>query len=238
VLAAGLLASTAVPAAAQGTRGDPLESINRAIFRFNDVLDVYLLEPIATGYDFVVPDPAQRSVDRFFTNLRFPIVFVNSLLQGKPVGASNAFGRFTINTLLGAGGLLDPATSVGIPAEEEDFGQTLGRWGLGPGAYLVLPLLGPSSIRDGVGLAVDAPLRVWPYFLDAEIVWSAYALQAVNTRSLFLDEVEMAKRDSLDYYAAIRDAYLQHRAALVDDRRSSPDEAEPSDEDLYYPDVE
>jgi phospholipid-binding lipoprotein MlaA len=217
--------------------GDPLEPLNRAIFKFNDTLDVYLLEPLARGWNFIVPPAAQDNLDNFFTNLRFPVIFANSVLQAKPTRAGIALGRFTINTAFGVGGLFDPAAAAGLEPFEEDFGQTLGRWGVGPGPYLVLPLLGPSNPRDALGLIADAPMRVWPYFVDQEVVWISTGVYVVNTRSLFLDFIEETKRDSLDYYAAVRDAYLQRRRALIEDRRPD-DEQEPAEDDLYFPDFE
>jgi phospholipid-binding lipoprotein MlaA len=141
-------------------------------------------------------------------------------------------------------GLFDPAEAAGLEHVDEDFGQTLGRWGVGGGAYLVLPLLGPSNVRDGVGLAVDSVTRVWPYFVDREIVWAVTGIYVVNTRALYLDFVRDAKRDSLDYYSAVRDAYLQRRADLIADRlgsdndRDADDADQEEEDDLYYPDTE
>jgi phospholipid-binding lipoprotein MlaA len=241
-IAAGALAlSLATPAlaSAAGAPGDPLEPMNRAIFKFNDTLDVWILEPVAKGWNFVVPGRLQEGLDNFFENLRFPVVFVNSVLQAKPTAAGTALGRFTINTVFGLAGLFDPAQSAGLDPVDEDFGQTLGRWGVGGGPYLVLPLLGPSNIRDGLGLGVDAATRVWPYLVDREVVWAVTGINVINTRSLYLDVVRDAKRDSLDYYSAVRDAYLQRRADLIADRRSGDNGEEPEDDDdddLYYPD--
>jgi phospholipid-binding lipoprotein MlaA len=237
-LALALLSADSVPARAERVPGDPLEPVNRAIFKFNDTLDVWVLEPVAKGWNFIVPGGMQQSLDNFFENLRFPVVFVNSVLQAKPAAAGTALGRFTINTLFGVVGLFDPAQAAGLQRVDEDFGQTLGRWGLGGGPYLVLPLLGPSNVRDGVGLGVDAVTRVWPYFVEPEVVWAVTGINVVNTRSLYLDVVRDAKRDSLDYYSAVRDAYLQRRADLIADRLTGDNGEEPEtgdDDDLYYP---
>ena len=253
-LAGALCLALALPSAARAEHapGDPLEPVNRAIFKFNDTLDVWILEPVAKGWNFIVPSGLQDGLDNFFENLRFPIVFLNSVLQAKPTSAGIALGRFSINTVFGVAGLFDPAEAAGLERVDEDFGQTLGRWGLGGGPYLVLPLLGPSNIRDGVGLAVDSATRVWPYFVDTEVVWTVTGINVVNTRSLYLDLVRDAKRDSLDYYSAVRDAYLQRRNDLIADRLGGdnqkeggddddlyyPDDGSKEDDDLYYPDVE
>jgi len=219
------------PALADGVPGDPWEGFNRAIFKFNDTLDVWILEPVAKGWDFVVPDPAQRGLDRFFDNLRFPIVFVNSVLQANPTRAGIALGRFSINTTLGMAGFFDPAAHAGLTPIDEDFGQTLGRWGVGGGPYLVLPFFGPSNPRDGVGMAVDSAMRVWPWFVDREISFGVTALNLVNTRSLWIDLIADAKEESLDYYAAVRDAYLQRRRSLIENR----DTGNENDDSLYFP---
>jgi len=242
-LFASVLAVTlsVAPARAENAPGDPIEGFNRAIFKFNDKLDVWFLEPVAKGWDFILPDRVQRSVDKFFWNLRFPIDFANSVLQAKPKRAGIVLGRFTINTTVGLAGFFDPARKIGLDPAHEDFGQTLGYWGVGGGPYLVLPLLGPSNIRDGLSLPVDSATAVWPWFVEWYVSLSVRAVDVVNTRSLYLDIVRDLKRDSLDYYAAVRDAYLQRRADLIADRLGGENEEKPGtpDEDeLYYPDDE
>jgi phospholipid-binding lipoprotein MlaA len=221
------------PAAAVDVDHDPWQRMNRGVFWFNDKLDVYFFKPVATAWDFVLPDVAQESIDRFFTNLRFPVDFVNNVLQGKPGDAGVTVGRFVINTTVGVGGLFDWATGWGVPAHPEDFGQTLGVWGVGNGPYLVLPVLGPSTVRDGVGLLVDAPTRVWPWFAPIYLSWSATGLQGVNTRSLLLEEIEAIKASALDYYVSVRNGYLQHRAAEVADRLDEGANSDEEPEDLY-----
>lgn len=219
---------------------DPLEKLNRPIFKFNDALDRWVLEPIATGYDKVMPDRAQTWVNNFFTNLRFPIVFANCLLQGKLEESGKSFGRFIVNSTIGVAGFGDPATRFNIDKPNEDFGQTLGKWGLQPGAYLVVPFLGPSDIRDVFGLGVDGPAHVWPFFVDAWVTSTVTGLDAINTRSLYLEEVRDARSRSLDYYTFVRDAYLQRRQSLVDDKVGNATKDKPSslDDDLYFPDPE
>jgi phospholipid-binding lipoprotein MlaA len=215
---------------------DPWMGFNRKIFWFNDQLDNYVLAPVATGWHTVTPQPMQDGISNFFSNLRFPVNLVNNLLQGKPIAGAKAIGRFTINTVLGAGGFLDPASEIGLGPQEEDFGQTLGVWGVPPGPYLVLPLLGPSNMRDAPALAVDAAASITPFFIDGWILFGARVVDVVNTRAQFLKAVEDAKAASLDYYTFVRNAYLQRRDALIHDRaeRRSPEEI-PSyeNEELY-----
>ena len=196
---------------------DPLERVNRGIFWFNDQADVYVLEPAARGWDRILPDRVQNSIANFFLNVRFPVHLANNLLQGKVDGAATATARFAVNTTVGVLGLFDPATDWGLEDQPEDFGQTLGWWGTPPGPYLVLPLLGPSNVRDGVGLVADTIFSIAPFFLDRYVLLGANALNTVNIRSLFLDEVRGAKEAALDYYVFVRHAYAQRRVALIHD---------------------
>jgi phospholipid-binding lipoprotein MlaA len=207
---------------------DPLEPFNRKVFWFNDKLDTYVLKPVATGYDRVVPHVVQRSVRNFFDNLRFPVFALNDLLQAKPKAAARDVGRFAVNTTVGVAGFFDPASRFGLERHWEDFGQTLGVWGLGPGPYLVLPILGPSSPRDTTGLVVDYFFSVVPLFVPAEYLWSARVVDTVNSRSLALGTVEEARAAALDFYSSVRSAYFEHRRAQVNDGA----EGAPS-EDLY-----
>ncbi|HEY5657089.1 MAG TPA: VacJ family lipoprotein [Myxococcota bacterium] len=216
---------------------DPFERANRGIFQFNETLDAWLMEPVATGWDFVVPDRVQLCVANFFTHLTLPVRFANDVLQLKPLQAFDDTGRFVVNTLVGVGGLFDPATRAGIPRHDEDFGQTLGRWGVPAGPYLVLPLLGPSNPRDTVGLAVDSMGAIQTFFLSLPILASAAVVNAVNDRSLTLETVRAERESALDFYAAVRTGYSQFREGRVRDRAIKPKPA-PADEDLYYLDDE
>jgi len=215
---------------------DPWIGFNRKIFWFNDELDTHVLAPVATGWDTVAPKPVQRSLSNFFGNLRFPVDLLNNLLQGKGISAAKTVGRFTVNTVLGAGGFLDPASEIGLGPEQEDFGQTLGVWGVPPGPYLVLPVLGPSSARDAPALAVDSAAAITPFFIDGWILVGARVVDVINARAQFLKAVQEDKAASLDYYVFVRNAYLQRREALVQDRakRLTPEET-PSyeNEELY-----
>jgi phospholipid-binding lipoprotein MlaA len=217
-----------------GPEHDPWEPFNRAMFTFNDKLDRWVLEPVAKGYDVVMPAPLEQCIRNFFWNLRVPIQGVNDLLQGKPVHGVEDVGRFAVNTTVGLAGFLDPATYFGLERHDEDFGQTLGVWGVPNGPYLVLPLLGASTVRDSGGLAVDAALTPTWYFVDAAITVGSRVVETVNTRALVLEDVKHAREASFDFYSFVRNAYLQRRAALVrDDLERTPGEANDS---LYYPD--
>ena len=215
---------------------DPWMGFNRKIFWFNDQLDTHVLAPVATGWHTVAPQPMQNGISNFFSNLRFPVNLFNDLLQGKPIDGAKAVGRFTVNTILGFGGFLDPASELGLKSHDEDFGQTLGVWGVPPGPYLVLPVLGASSARDAPALAVDSAAAITPFFIDGWILVGARVVDVINTRAQFLKAVEEAKAASLDYYTFVRNAYLQRRQALIQDRTEhvSP-EGTPSyeNEELY-----
>jgi len=218
-----------------GTERDPLECVNRKIFWFNDKVDVYVLAPVARGWEKVSPHCVRTSVSNFFGNLRFPIVTVNDLLQGKVKDGASDVGRFGVNTTVGVLGLFDPASGWGLVKHDEDFGQTLGVWGVPPGAYLVLPLLGPSDPRDAAGFAVDYALSVTPFFIDEAILWGAQVADTVNARSFVLKQVEDAKASAFDYYVFVRNAYLQRRRALVRDLAETSAE---ESEELYHPEFD
>jgi len=231
-----LLAAMAGPACAadgdaRAADYDPIEKVNRGIFWFNDHADVYVLEPVARAWHWALPDPVETSIANFFSNLRFPIVMTNDLLQGKVKPAAMDVGRFMVNTSFGVAGFFDPATGWGLVRHNEDFGQTLGVWGVGPGPYLVLPLFGPSNTRDTGGLVVDYVLSVYPWAVDSWILIPVGAVSAVNTRAQILQEVQDAKQASLDYYVFVRNAYYQRRIALVNDQQE--DQGHRPTENLY-----
>ncbi len=200
-----------------GTPGDPLERMNRATNRFNDAVDRAVLKPVATGYRDHVPRLIRTGVNNFLDNLAFTTTIVNDLLQLKLKDTLVDLGRFTVNTTLGIGGILDPATHFGIPRNDEDFGQTLGRWGVPAGPYLVLPLLGPSSMRDAPSLYVDVQtdLRVGSY-LDSTTEWALIGLSFVNRRAELLP-FDASLDTAYDRYAFIRDAWQQRRQYQVKD---------------------
>ena len=195
---------------------DPIEPVNRALFVFNDRFYFWLLKPLAQGYGFVVPEPVRVGIRNALTNVVMPVRLVNSLLQGKVRGAGRELARFTINSTLGMAGLFDAAkTGWGIAPSEEDTGQTLGVYGLGHGAYLVLPFFGPSSLRDAVGLGGDSFLNPLWYLVDFQTGVAIRAGKAVNDTSLQIGEYEDIKAAAVDPYLAVRDGYAQHREGQV-----------------------
>ena len=196
---------------------DPLEPMNRVFFAFNDQLYFLLLKPVARGYSFILPEGVRISIRNFFDNIETPIRLVNNLLQFKFKSAGNELLRFGVNSTVGLLGLFDIAHNhMDIKAQDEDFGQTLGKWGFGPGFYITWPILGPSSLRDSVGYAGDYFLDPVNY-IDPEI--DRYAIKIgdkVNRTSLVIGEYEEIKKDAIDPYAAIRDIYHQYRKSKID----------------------
>ncbi|MGE6607283.1 MlaA family lipoprotein [Halomonas sp. NPDC076908] len=193
---------------------DPWEGFNRKVFAFNDVLDRYTLKPVARGYRTITPEPVQTGVGNFFSNLGEVRTAINSVLQGKPANAGLATSRFLINSTVGIGGLLDYATLMEITAEEEDFGQTLAVWGWEDSRYLVLPLLGPSTLRDTTGLPADIAANPVYYVDDDTVRVSLTALNLVDIRAGLLDQEELIRGDR---YRFIRDAFLQSRQFAISD---------------------
>ena len=208
---------------------DPLETLNRFLFAFNEALDFFILRPVAEIYRFWLPQAVQDSVQNFTRNLNAPVIFLNQLWQGQDEEASDTIARFFINTTIGLAGLFDPAGHWGLEYREADFGQTLGYYGAGPGPYIVLPLFGPSSVRDGIGLAVDSlVLDPWPHVLDAadvdkkqELLLARLVLEGVDKRSRNIETVDDLRRDSVDFYARIRSLYLQHRKSFIEESRAA-----------------
>ncbi len=196
---------------------DPWEGFNEVMFNFNrEVLDRYLLKPVATAWDFVLPDPVQRSIRNFFDNLGVVRRVVNNALQLKFEGAGKEVARFTINSTVGLAGFFDVAKDgFGIEQSDEDTGQTFGVWGIGPGPYLVLPLLPPLTVRDGVGYVFDAAMTPYSYFIPWYVTVGTGTTNVVNERSLNLDRFERVAETTIDLYSAVRNAYLQRRAAAI-----------------------
>ncbi len=197
---------------------DPLEPVNRAVFRFNTKADHYVLRPVAKGYVAVTPDWARQGVSNFFDNLFYPKTIVNDMLQAKFKTGLSDTGRFLSNSVFGIGGVMDVGTRWGLPRHDEDFGQTLGYWGVGEGWFLMLPLLGPSDNRDLVGYAAGIPLNVTNY-LPSDYDWLKLSLAAtnlVNQRANRLSSDSLMEAQ-LDPYLFVRTAYLQRRQALVYD---------------------
>jgi phospholipid-binding lipoprotein MlaA len=196
---------------------DPLEAFNEKMFWFNrEVLDRFLLKPAATAWDFVIPDPVQRGIYNIFDNLAVVRRVVNNTLQWKLAGAATEVARFTINSTVGLVGFFDVARDgFGIQQRDEDTGQTFGVWGIGPGPYLVLPFLPPLTIRDGIGYAFDTAMTPYIYFIPWYANAGLTATSTVNERSLNLETFERVAESTIDLYGAVRNAYLQRRAAAI-----------------------
>jgi len=196
---------------------DPLEPMNRAFFHFNDKLYFWFLKPVASGYKVVVPQPVRVSVRNFFYNAAFPVRFVNCLFQAKIEDAGVELSRFLVNTFVGVAGFFDMATKkFNIKRQEEDLGQTLGTYGMGPGIYINWPILGPSSLRDTVGLVGDAFLDPLNYIVPrTKYRMSVNTYEGINKTSLTIGDYEDLKRAALDPYVATRDAYFQYRQSRI-----------------------
>ena len=217
--------ATVREATSPGQRLDPFENGNRKVFAFNEALDKNVLKPVATVYSNVVPQPVRRSVGNFFGNFADAWSAVNNLLQGKAEAASRDVVRFTTNSVFGVFGLFDVASEMGLDHQYEDFGQTLGHWGVGAGAYLVLPLLGPSTVRDTAALPLDASATPALLFNHTVDKLGIFTLQLVNTRANLLGASRVLDDIALDKYTFVRDAYLQRRRSLVFDGDEPPADA-------------
>ena len=201
---------------------DPLEPFNRAMHQFNDKLYFWALKPVAQGYKVVVPEPARISVKNFFSNLGFPSRFLSCLLQTDFSGASTEAGRFTINTIWGIGGLLDPSSNkeLDLQKQDTDLGQTLGVYGVGQGFYIVWPILGPSSPRDSMDIAGDYFLYPVSYIYPWYAWLGVWGYEKVNATSLRIGDYEALKDAAIDPYVAFRDAYIQYRLKKVKARKA------------------
>ena len=216
VMAVLLVAALAGGCASSNTPGDPFESFNRAMFGFNEGVDNAVLKPVATGYRNVVPEPARECVGNVFSNINDVFVTINSLLQGKVGDAVSDACRVLINSTVGILGCIDVGSKIGLEKHNRDFGQTFGKWGIASGPYLVLPFIGPSNIRDGVGNIIYASLDpVWANHIPTRNV--AFSLRAVNLRSELLTASSAVEDAALDKYAFVRDAFTQRRQSLIDD---------------------
>jgi phospholipid-binding lipoprotein MlaA len=210
---------------------DPFERYNRAAFSFNDAIDRVILKPVSQAYNAVMPSFVQRGVTNFFGNLSDAPTAVNDLLQGKATMAATHLGRLAINTTFGLLGVLDLATPMGLERQREDFGQTLGRWGLASGPYLVLPILGPSSVRDASALPADFALDPVIHVSDTTWRYSLMATRTVQRRASFLEAEKALTSIELDPYLFMRDAYLSRRRSLVYDGDPPEPQAPPDPAD-------
>lgn len=201
---------------------DPLEPMNRAIFSFNQFVDGILFKPLALLYRTFLPPEVRNGVNNFLNNLRTPIDVANEVMQGDFEGAQTVLGRFVINSTAGVGGLIDVAAEFGLEERKEDFGQTLAVWGSGEGAYLVLPLFGPATVRDGIGLIADSAMDPLTYFLSTEILVSRTLVRAIDERERVIDTLDEIERTSIDFYATLRSLYRQRRADEIRDGEPAP----------------
>ena len=224
------LALTLSGCATNGDPRDPLEPMNRGIYKFNDSLDKAVLKPVAQGYKAVLPSPVRTGVTNFFSNIDDLFVAANNLLQFKLNDAVSDVGRIIANTTFGIAGLFDVASGWGMEKHNEDFGQTLGHWGVGDGPYLMLPLLGPSNVRDSAGLLIYYKLDPVVHLHNIPLRNSLIALRFVNRRANLLDAEKVLDEAALDPYTFLRDAYIQQRRNLIYDgsppRENSVDEDE------------
>ncbi|HVC01721.1 MAG TPA: VacJ family lipoprotein [Steroidobacteraceae bacterium] len=230
----GLMAATALsacvtlPPNAPRSRQDPFERWNRGVYNFNDVLDRHVAKPVARTYVRVVPHPVRTGVSNFFANLDTPTVMINDALQGQFRSAANDLGRFLLDSTVGLGGLLDPATQIGMDRNDADFGETLGVWGMHPGPFLELPLLGPSDMRDGPARVVDAYTNPAKYVTNTDVTYGLLGLDLVKTRASLLP-LDATLKNAFDPYAFIRNAFLQHRAYMIAQVKDSSADDSPSE---------
>jgi phospholipid-binding lipoprotein MlaA len=199
---------------------DPLEPTNRVVYEINDGIDAVILRPLALAYRAAVPDPARQGVRNVLDNLSSPVILANDMMQGKPKRAGDTFMRMVINTTIGIGGLIDVAAGMGYPKHSADFGMTLAVWGVGEGPYLFLPVFGPSGPRDALGRGADMMLDPFMWVgrgatVDA-LGYARTGLNAVDTRSRFIEDLDRMRAQALDPYATLRSLYRQNRQATID----------------------
>lgn len=211
--AVGLLGGCAT----SGNTRDPVEGFNRAMFAFNEGLDTVLIRPVAKGYDAVMPAFVRTGVANFFGNIADVFIAVNNLLQGKPAEAASDAGRFLVNSTFGILGFFDVASEAGLEKHDEDFGQTFGRWGAGPGAYIVVPVFGPRDVRDTAGLVLDVVTDPIGQVSNVPTRNTLSAVRLVSGRAALLPADKVIEEAALDKYSYVRDAYLQRRRNLVHD---------------------
>ncbi len=218
-----LSACVSLPPNAPRSPQDPFERWNRGVYKFNDVIDRGVTKPVARGYVKVVPQPIRTGVSNFWANLDMTTVMINDALQGKLKSAVTDLGRFALNSTFGIAGLLDPATQIGLAHNNKDFGQTLGVWGVHPGPFIELPVLGPSDMRDAPGRLVDVYTNPWEYVKNPWIEWGGYGVYLIDLRVSLLP-LDSTVEGAFDPYALIRDTYLRRRAYLVADGKIKDEE--------------
>lgn len=203
---------------------DPFERVNRAVFSFNETADEYVIKPVAEAYKFVLPEFVRTGVTNFFSNINDVLIAANNLLQGKPSNAASDIGRFLVNSTIGILGLFDVATDMGLDKNREDFGQTLGVWGVADGPYMVLPFFGASNARDTVGLVVDieTDFMLNTNKLDSDEKLAVNGLRVINRRADLLDAGQLLEDAAFDKYSFVRDGYIQRRRSQIYDGEPPP----------------
>jgi phospholipid-binding lipoprotein MlaA len=233
-IASALVGCASIPAGVQPSPQDPWESFNRSVFEFNEGLDAYVLKPVVAGYRFVLPEFVREGIYNFFSNYSDIYTALYNLLQGKPAYAFNDFMRVVVNTTFGLGGLIDMATPVGLEKHKEDWGQTLGVWGVPAGPYVVLPFFGPSNVRDTFGTAADLEsdylFRLLP---DVALRNSLTGLRVVNARNTYYEAGDLLDGAAIDKYSFVRDAYIQRRQYQINEGRDDEESPPPVYQNPY-----
>lgn len=217
------------PAAYEVPPSDPLEGFNRAMFAVNKAGDKAIVRPLAKGYEFITPDPVEKGVSNFFSNINSPVSILNNLLQGKFKGAFTETSRLVLNSTLGLGGIFDPATDAGIEERQEGFGQTLAVWGVKPGPYLVLPFFGPSSVRDGIGSYADFRTTPLTYYDNSSVRDKLRILELISLRASLLP-LDKQLYGAADPYLFLRNSWVQNRNFKIFD--GNPPEQNDDDDDF------
>jgi phospholipid-binding lipoprotein MlaA len=233
-MAAALVGCASIPSGVEPSPQDPWEPFNRSVFEFNEGLDAYLLKPVVAGYRFVLPEFVREGIYNFFSNYNDIYTALYNLLQGKPGYAFNDFMRVAVNTTMGLGGLLDLATPGGLEKHKEDWGQTLGVWGVPAGPYVVLPFFGPSNVRDTFGTVADLEsdylFRLLP---DVALRNSITGLRVVNARNTYYEAGDLLDGAAIDKYSFMRDAYIQRRQYQINEGRDDEEPQMPVYENPY-----
>ena len=229
-----LVGCASIPAGVERSPQDPWEPFNRSVFEFNEGLDAYLLKPVVAGYRFILPEFVREGIYNFFSNYNDIYTALYNLLQGKPDFAFNDLMRVVVNTTMGLGGLLDLATAGGLEKHKEDWGQTLGVWGVPAGPYVVLPFFGPSNVRDTFGTVADLEsdylFRLLP---DVALRNSITGLRVVNARNTYYEAGDLLDGAAIDKYSFMRDAYIQRRAYQINEGRDDEEPLMPVYENAY-----
>ena len=229
-----MVGCASVPAGVQPSAQDPWEPLNRSVFEFNEGLDAYVLKPVVTGYRFILPEFVRDGIYNVFSNYKDIYTALNNVLQGKPSYAFNDLMRVVVNTTMGLGGLIVLATPGGLEKHNEDFGQTLGVWGVPSGPYVVLPFFGPSSVRDTFGTVADIQTDyLFQYIDDVGLRNGVTALRVVNARNTYFEAGDLLDGAAIDKYSFMRDAYIQRREYQINEGREDEEPVMPPNKNPY-----